>query len=179
MRRMVLLSIALLAVWTVGAGIGYFVGYQRGNWHGFAAVCEKSAVEQSANWEDWKYPNISQQFATSSAAGGHVAGQAFRPQTCLVWATSDDFEKVVQHYATKCGPEQSRIDFEGSGQQLRGGVTNCRHLDDSKRHVASGEYPPRPVKLKTFALQTAEFALTVIISNAEGEKETHIILVHQ
>ncbi|MFL5341420.1 MAG: hypothetical protein ACJ8F7_14845 [Gemmataceae bacterium] len=179
MRRFILRSIVVLMVGALGAGIGYAVGYARGQWYGFAAACDVAAAEKPANWDDWKYPNISRQFTTSTHGGGHLAGRAFRPQSCMVAATSDDFGKVVQHYAAKCGPEESRMNFGGVGLQLSGSMTNCRHLDDSARPSAGGENPPRPVSLKAFALQTGEFALTVIVSRAEGEKETHVILVHQ
>lgn len=179
MRRVLLWCLAILAV-GVAAFAGYSLGYRQGQWTGFVAATAKAAATKPARWEDWKYPRMNHQFHSTTGGGGHVAGHVFRPQNCLVGASADSFDQVVAHYAELCGPEGSLAEVKGdldSGVDAR--IRHCRHLDDSKRPGAGGMLSPRPVRVRTFAVQTPDYAVTVTVSRADDEKETHVILVHQ
>lgn len=171
---------AIILIAGIAAASGYYFGFRRGAFAGFAQATEKAAAVKHAKWDEWKYPDISYEFSTATGASGHIGGESFRPQTCFVGATKDDFEKVVKYYAEKVGPEQSQTEFSGGPETgLHGWVKSSRHVDDSVRPFDGNQQVERPVKLKTFALQSKDFNLTVTISKSTGEDETHLIIVHQ
>lgn len=172
--------LAILLIGSIAAASGYYFGFRRGAFAGFVQATEKAAAVKHAKWDEWKYPDISYEFSTATGASGHIGGESFRPQTCFVGATKDDFEKVVKYYAEKCGPDQSETEIGGGTDTgIHGRVQSCRYLDDSARPFDGNRQEVRPVKLKMFALQSKEFNLTVTLSRAEGEAETHIVIVHQ
>jgi len=172
MKKVLRLSLATAGLFTVGLWIGYSFGFRSG----LVASTTAAAAEKPADWQEWKYPGITVEVSTSRGMEGHILGQVIRPQVCFIGTTPDEFDKVVAHYAEKC-PE-SRLPAEFGTEGVRGTVVQSNQLDDSCTSTRRGN-PPRPVKLKGFAVQTASYSLVVIISRAEGEKETHILLVHQ
>jgi hypothetical protein len=71
---------------------------------------------------------------------------------------------VVQHYERLIG---GRLDIDTPGTSVMVG-TNKFVIDDSK---------DRPVQVRVFVHYAEKHLVTVVVSRAKGEKETHVAIV--
>jgi len=178
MNRSVLVTAALLAALAVGIGIGYLVGRNNPGERGLA---ENPTVlkpgETGPDWKEWKYPG-SADHESGQAGGGLDAGVRSPMHYDLVMTTKDDYEKVLGFYAEKTG--LSLVDND-KGSGVGGGNHELWFVandSSSPNDVTGVSQEDRPVKTKLFGKRTPAYDLTMFISRAKDEKNTHIVLVY-
>ncbi|MBV9125230.1 MAG: hypothetical protein JO112_17885 [Planctomycetes bacterium] len=122
------------------------------------------ASAQPANPLDgWKYPE-SIQIAAGSGGGNF-----------LVLATPDALDKVVAFYNQKVGKKLTS-DIPGA-TLLRGGNGEVwMDQDDSVQPGPNAER--RPVVVRIFVERAKDHYLTLVITHAKGEDQTHISLTY-
>lgn len=157
----------------ISALAAFYFGYRQGMWNGIRAATTSAASVQPVNLDSWKYPAMT---VDSSQIGitGHVAGIIFNPQNFLKGTSPDQFDQVVSFYAQRC-PE-SRVDVGLGAQHVDSSVIQSISIDDGVRAIGGFA---RPVRIMTFAVQTDTFDLFIMISRADTEAETHILLIQQ
>jgi hypothetical protein len=177
MKRIVLVIVVFLVAITAGVGIGYLAG--RNNLLGREPVAKSRGVDES-DWKQWKYPG-SRELASSQGGGIQVMETSLPQHYCLAMATRDDFEKVLGFYADKTGIANlatvggggSRVHFDSAGTDIEDWFA----IDDSLPANRS-DSAKRPVKTKVFAKRTLAADVTMFISRATDEQDTHIILAY-
>ena len=101
---------------------------------------------------DWKYPNSTMPKGATVSDGGNPEQRSANFKALLT--TPDSFEKVVEYYESKS---------EGiPGQSV------CVQ-DDTEG---------RPVAVRSILVNRKDSSTTIVISRADGEKETHIVWLH-
>ena len=177
MKRIVLVIVAFLVAIAAGVGIGYVAG--RNNLLGREPAA-KSRGDDESDWKQWKYPG-STELGSSRGGGGQVREANLPPHYCLAMATPDDFEKVLGFYADKTGIANlatvggggSKMHFDSARTDIEDWFT----IDDSLPANRS-DSSKRPVKIKVFAQRTLAADVTMFISRASDEQDTHIILAY-
>jgi len=104
--------------------------------------------------EHWKYPGLDRIHGASMSDGGNPRIQSVKCRTVLT--TPDPFEKVVAFYGAKA---------KAFG-------------DEAKAVYSQDDSEGRPIQLRSIFIHRAESSTTLVISRAEGEKETHIAWSH-
>ena len=124
--------------------------------------------------KDWRYPE-SRLGSSSFGSGGGTNGRV-RTETSssnAVMYTNDDVKTVVAYYLKK--GNFPRPDDDPKSKHHRG------FADANKDGVGGGGWivmddsSDRPVTVRVMVKHTADSSLLLIISRAEGEKETHIV----
>lgn len=124
--------------------------------------------------EDWKYPGArigSSGSGFGSGSNGRGEKRSVRSSHVKMF-TKDEFKKVVDYYMTKADfpkPNENLLErmnrASGKSAETTGGSAFFV-VDDSA---------DRPVKIKVLAKHSGNVSLLLVISRADGEKETHII----
>ncbi len=111
---------------------------------------------------EWKFPGSNLLEGATMSDGGIPPLQAVK--CAAIRTTPDPIEKVVAFYAERLGagdppgPPAEKCEAESVSVQ-----------DDSKG---------RPVTLRVFVVNQAHTSTTMVVSRAEGERETHIAWSH-
>jgi hypothetical protein len=114
----------------------------------------------------WQYPGSKLLGGASMADGGNPLVPSVKCQAILT--TPDAVDKVVEFYAKKLIPQ-------GAGtQSAEAAERNAAAKSVSTQDDSQG----RPVKLRVLVVNQAKTSTTLVISRAEGEKETHIAWSH-
>ena len=155
MRKIVLLLAGLLLILGRAAWID-------------VALAEKSepskAGSEKADFEGWKYPG-SKELGSGQGAGGFHA----------MLTTTDGLDKVESFYERKTG--QKLKPDQAGGHGIGGGEGEAHVLqDDSIQPGVKGG--PRPVVVRVFVQRAKGHNLTLVISRAKGEDDTHIALTY-
>lgn len=129
-------------------------------WVGLALAQNQDSASRLGGW---KYPGA-KQLGSGSGAGGDF----------MVQATTDSIDKVKAFYGKKVGQKLSpdRTDPPGGmGLYGRDGELSV-FQDDSVQPGPKAEL--RPVVVCIFVQRTKDHYLTLVITRAKGEDQTHI-----
>jgi hypothetical protein len=116
---------------------------------------------------EWKYPDSKWHDGATMSDGGTPPVQAVKCKTILI--TPDPIEKVIAFYdktlgtGDAAGPEPAKAKTEKS-------EPNSVSIQDDSNG--------RPLTLRVFVVNRGDTSTTLVISRAEGEKETHISWSH-
>jgi hypothetical protein len=115
----------------------------------------------------WEYPGAKN---SMSSEGG--------PLYNSVRTTTDDLASVVGYYEKKLGTKIALDKPEAGAVEGGSGKQTAVHQDSL--HPSEGAKKPqaREVTLLLAAQNTKEYCLTLVISRAKGEKQTHIALTY-
>jgi hypothetical protein len=115
----------------------------------------------------WKYPGSNILGGATMSDGGNPLVQSVR---CTAVLTSPDpVEKVIAFYSEKVrvgelpGPQVAKADAK---------------KDEARAVSVQDDSRGRPVTLRVIVVNRVDTATTLVISRAEGEKETHIAWSH-
>ena len=111
---------------------------------------------------EWKYPGSDMPGGATISDGGIPGVQSVK--CAAVLTTPDPIEKVIGYYAEKFGTGGSP-----ERQAEKGEAKSVSVQDDSQG---------RPVTLRVLVVNEADTSTTLVMSRAEGEKETHIAWSH-
>ena len=115
----------------------------------------------------WQYPGSEIHGGASMSDGGNPQIQSVKCAAILT--TPDPVEKVVAFYAKKfgavepAGPRPAREDVK---------------VSDAKSVIVQDDSNGRPLSLRVIVVNNADTSTTLVISRADGEKETHIAWAH-
>lgn len=146
---------------------------------------ERSATPPGGNWADWKYPNplkrankedyFSATLGTEPNERGVIGGG-------YVCATADDFEKVLDFYFGKIGAKREEWQggsFAKGGWKADSSKAEATTLTFRSRDCSTQpDQTARPVKVHCIFLQTDAYTVSLVVTRAEGEKHTYIVLNH-
>jgi hypothetical protein len=150
-------------------GLPFALGLLAGVAFGFAAGLAYLTFHRSVTagaLEDWHYPG-----ATSTSTSGAGVGSPFGPPLMTrgsMQMTTDSFDNVTAHYATKMGLISSPGSVSGS--RASGNESVTYHADNT------GPRGPRPMKSQAFARRERGGSVVVFITRADGEDHTHVLL---
>jgi hypothetical protein len=116
---------------------------------------------------EWKYPGSDLPSGATMSDGGNPQLQSVKCKAVLT--TPDPIEKVIAYYAEKFGTGESSDRQAGKAEVKKGEARSVSVQDDSQG---------RPVMLRVFVVNKADTATALVISRAQGEKETHIAWSH-
>ena len=114
---------------------------------------------------EWQYPGIKMPHGATMSDGGNPATPSTKLQT--VMTTPDSFEQVLKFYSKKFGVEQ-----DGDKTVIKPDAA------DPKSVTTQDDSQNRPMKLHVFTINKQETSTTLVVSRADGEKETHIVWTH-
>jgi hypothetical protein len=116
---------------------------------------------------EWQYPGSKWVDGASMSDGGTPPLQAVKCKTILV--TPDPIEKVIAFYEKKLGTVDAAGPEPAKARTEKSEPNSVSVQDDSKG---------RPLTLRVFVVNRGDTSTTLVISRAEGEKETHIAWSH-
>jgi hypothetical protein len=116
---------------------------------------------------EWKYPGSNLPSGAAMSDGGNPQVQSVKCKAVLT--TPDSIEKVIAYYADKFGTNESSDREVGKAEVKKGEARSVSVQDDSQG---------RPVMLRVFVVNKADTSTALVISRAQGEKETHIAWTH-
>jgi hypothetical protein len=180
MKQRIFIIGGFLVAIVLGLGIGYLAGRNslpRQELTENAADLKPEDVERVG--QDWKYPGCSAH-DSSQGGGGKIGSAIVSPHYCLVMTTPDDYEAVLKFYADKTGIP-SLVAGTGGGSRgsfdsKTGSLETWFVLNDSLS--PEGPNRSRTVKAKMFGKSTPTYDLTILVSRANDEKHTHIVLAY-
>ena len=178
MRKRILIGIGLFAVFATGVGLGIFVKLEvaKSAWNFVRGVSGEGAPP-APPLEDWRYPDALEQ-GTTKGMSLDFNGQAVIPTPFYtLWATPDDYDKVVAFYAGKGGFKQT------SGQAYAwnsGGETNVVLGDDwNPERNPDGSAKSRPIRALCLRRRCPSYDMAVFITRSGEEGHTHIVLLYE
>lgn len=186
MRKRLLIAAGVTALFAGGIGIGILVQREMqlariraGENFARELAGLNDPIPAAPDREEWLYPRAKVKGQLESAAV-RISGELVRPAGhYAVLVTGDDFETVARHYSDKLkfsDPEaiaKSQLAFSSEGNVQGESV----HLLDDQR----GEGDPqsaRALRTKCLVRRCPSYDLTVLLTRAEGERETHIIVLY-
>lgn len=116
---------------------------------------------------EWQYPDSKMLGGASMSDGGNPHVQSAK--CAAVLTTPDPVEKVVAYYAEKFAVVEPAAPRPAKEDVKQADAKSVTVQDDSKG---------RPVAVCVFVVNKADTSTTLVISRAEGEKETHIAWSH-
>lgn len=116
---------------------------------------------------EWKYPGSDMPSGAVMSDGGIPRVQSVK--CAAVLTTPDPIEKVIGYYAERFGTGESPDRQAEKAGAKKGEARSVSVQDDSQG---------RPVTLRVFVVNKADTSTTLVISRADGEKETHIAWSH-
>ena len=116
---------------------------------------------------EWKYPGSNMLGGATMSDGGNPLIQSVKCRAILT--TADSFEKVMAFYSERFGKPQAPGPRDAKDEVKRADAKSVSTQDDSEG---------RPVKVRVIVVNKAETLTTLVISRADGEKETHIAWSH-
>ena len=154
----------------LGLGVGFLAGvlFVR---HQYSV----QAGALDAEWETWHYPGAVSNGSNSAGARG-LLNLSVAPARSTLLATPDSFEDVMRFYAGKAGLNWATAGTSGA-QSARTGLLDGESLVYMTDSTRLGDGQPRPVRLQTLGRRTVTYDVAVIVSRAEGEGHTHVVLL--
>lgn len=128
-----------------------------------AATPAPGRVTLLGNLAEWKYPGSKMPQGASMSDGGNPLLQSVNCQAVLT--TADAVEKVVEFYSKKLGISPTT--------GLKNDEAEVKPTD-AKSVSVQEDSQGRPVVLRIISVNKGETSTTLVISRAQGEKETHI-----
>lgn len=122
-----------------------------------------------ANISGWQYPDSKihgasiRDAATVNHKGDRTVPSSYRK---TVLTTTDPIDKVFNYYKSKLAQNEMPIPGNEQSQDLDG--------VSGRSVMFHSESKDRPVKIHIISINTAHTSTTLVISQAEGEPETHI-----
>jgi hypothetical protein len=116
---------------------------------------------------EWKYPGPNLPSGARMSDGGNPRVQSVKCEAVLT--TPDPIEKVIGYYTEKFGTGEPYDRQAGEAKANKGEARSVSVQDDSQG---------RPVTLRVFVVNKAVTSSALVISRAQGEKETHIAWSH-
>jgi hypothetical protein len=116
---------------------------------------------------EWKYPGSELPSGATMSDGGNPLVQSVKCKAIL--STPDPIEKVIAYYTEKFGTGESSDRQAGKADVKKGEARSVSVQDDSQG---------RPVMLRVLVVNKADTSTALVISRAQGEKETHIAWSH-
>jgi hypothetical protein len=116
---------------------------------------------------DWQYPGSAMPDGATMSDGGVPGIQSIRCHAILT--TPDPFAKVVAFYEARLGTPPAAEPQKEPAEKPDRGAQSVIDQDDSRG---------RPFALRIFSVNAADSSTTLVVSRAEGEKETHIAWSH-
>lgn len=116
---------------------------------------------------EWQYPASKLHGGATMSDGGNPHLQSVK--CAAVLTTPDPVDKVVAFYAEKFGAVEPGGKRPAKADVKEGEAKSVTEQDDSKS---------RPLTLRIFVVNKADTSTTLVISRAEGEKETHVAWSH-
>lgn len=133
-------------------------------------------------WETWRYPQ--------STEGGGLEGTSVRYNGVLVrppirmaaYSSTDSFETIAQYYAKKLGfTDVSSIAGSYAATQSEGTIDGEQSMlldaGDWTGQSAS-DTPGGRVRLKTLVRRSPGYDVLVVLSQADGNATTHLVLFY-
>jgi hypothetical protein len=112
----------------------------------------------------WKYPGSTMLGGASMSDGGNPLVQSVKCKAILT--TPDAIDKVIAYYSER---------LEAPAEP---GTRPDVARSDAKSVSTQNDSQDRPVTLRVFVVNKADTSTTLVISRAEGEKDTHIAWLH-
>jgi hypothetical protein len=116
---------------------------------------------------EWKYPGSNMLGGASMSDGGNPLVQSVKCRAILT--TPDPIEKVIAFYSDRVGTPPA-----AGRQDARAEVKDA----DAKAVSTQDDSQGRPVTLRVIVVNKPDTSTTLVISRADGEKETHITWMH-
>jgi hypothetical protein len=116
---------------------------------------------------EWKYPGSKMLGGATMSDGGNPSLPDVRCQAVLT--TPDPIEKVVRFYSEKVGSPPANGGPNAGAEVKEADARAVSIQDDSEG---------RSVALRVIVVNQADRTTTLVISRANGEKETHIAWSH-
>jgi hypothetical protein len=117
--------------------------------------------------DPWKYPGSEMPGGATMSDGGNKTLQSIKCTAGLT--TRDPIDKVIAFYASKLVAEAE------PGEKLDKDAIKDM---DAKSVTIQDDSKGRPVTVRVIVVNKADSSTTLVISRAEGEKETHIAWSH-
>jgi len=187
MRKRILPTVAILVVVALAFGAGVLMQqrYQLARVDAIKVFARDfvgldDPLSPAPAWEEWQYPKA------DCIGSGHdqdltMGGKLVRPAGhYAVLVTPDAFEDVARFYAEKTGFDdpasvaRSHAAISSQGT-IQGESSHLLDDSDSAADLAKA----RPVRAKCLVRRCPSYDLTVFLTRAEGETNTHIVLVYQ
>lgn len=186
MRRRILISAATIAAAAVAFGAGVVVQrqYQLAPIRvAEAAVRDLTGLDDpvppAPPWDEWHYPNAEVK-ASVQGSSLRVMGELVRPAgRYAVLVTTDEFEDVARFYAAK-----THFEAPDAMAKSRSAVSSYGTLQGESNHLLDDFDDPndpqksRPVRAKCMIRRCPSYDLTVFITRADGEAQTHVVLLY-
>lgn len=186
MKKQILFSLCGLALIAIGISIGVVLqreyqlaAIRAGENVGRSLAGLDDPIPPAPAWEQWRYPRAKSK-GEIDGSSTRIEGELIHPAgNYAVLVTADDFETVARFYAEKCN-------FEEVDQTAKSKSAIAKHgnmqgeanylLDDFED---TSEIPPtRTVRIKCLFRRCPAYDITVFISRAENEKQTHLLLLY-
>lgn len=136
-------------------------------------------VPPAPQWESWMYDGAKRQ-GQIEGTSTELMGELIRPKGHFgAFTTSDTFEQVAKFYAEQLRFENADTVAQSHQAVLSEGNAGAEAnylLDDTADVSEPGR--SRPVRVKCLLRRTRSYDMTVFISRAENEDQTHILLVY-
>ena len=113
---------------------------------------------------EWKYPGSTMPDGASMSDGGNPTLQSVKCKALLT--TADPIDKVIAYYSEKFETPAKKDDHVA----IKG--------SDAKSVTIQNDSQDRPVTVRVIVVNKADTSTTLVITRANGEKETHIAWLH-
>jgi hypothetical protein len=138
---------------------------------GAARATPQEGISLMNTLKPWTYPDSEMPGGASMSDGGNPRMQSIKCQAVLT--TRDPIDKVIAFYASKL------VAAAEPGEEAGRDALKDRDKDkDAKSVSIQNDSKGRPVTVQVIVVNKAESSTTLVISRAEGEKETHIAWTH-
>jgi hypothetical protein len=185
MRRAVRLGAAFLAVFVIGAGLGFAIPRVTQRTY---RLRDPVPISSGKYLNDYIYPGA--RSLSSYGGDGYILREGLELSGFGYFhlATLDDYDKVVAFYRLKMvvGPETEITDIKGEKLYEHDEPHKFHHYDDQAaphediigdtRIGLRLQENNRPLRQTSFAMATFPYAIVVFISRGREENETHITL---
>ena len=116
---------------------------------------------------EWKYPGSNLPRGADMSDGGNPLVPDVKCRAILT--TPDPIEKVIKFYSEMAGTSPAPVGPDAKAEVKETDAKAISTQDDSEG---------RPVTLRVIIVNKADTTTTLVISRADGEKETHIAWSH-
>jgi hypothetical protein len=116
---------------------------------------------------EWKYPGSNMRGGADMSDGGNPSVPDVKCRAILT--TPDPIEKVIKFYSEMAGTSPAPVGPDAKAEVRKTDAKAVYTQDDSEG---------RPVTLRVIVVSKADTTTILVISRADGEKETHIAWSH-
>jgi hypothetical protein len=127
---------------------------------------EKPGILLLGTLEDWKYPGIKMPQGAEMRDAEYSGIQSVELQAVLT--TPDEFGKVASFYENKFG-----VTAEGKAASATEAKSDEKP-NEPQSVIVQDDSKDRPLAVRVFVVNRAKSSTTLVVSRADGEKETHI-----